>query len=154
MKTFQIEDLLVDHPFFSGFSAEHAELIEGCARNRRFDPGQFIFREGDPADEFFLIRHGKVSLEIAAPGKRPIVFQTIGPGDILGASWLVPPYRWMFDAQAVDLVRAIGINAVCLRDKCERDPVLGYDMMKRFLPVLVDRLHATRLQILDVYGSK
>ena len=83
----------------------------------------------------------------------PIVFETLQDGDIVGASWLVPPYRWMFDARAVGLTRAIGMDAACLRGKCEADHHLGYEMMKRFLPILVGRLHATRLQILDVYGK-
>ena len=113
-----------------------------------------LFREGDPANQFFLIRHGQVALEIGVPGQTPIVFATIGAGEIVGASWLVPPYRWMFDARAVLLTRAIGIDAACLRGKCEADHDLGYDMMKRFLPILVQRLHATRLQILDVYGKR
>jgi CRP/FNR family transcriptional regulator, cyclic AMP receptor protein len=147
------EQILGKHPFFAGFSPEHSQLVSGCARNHRFDPGQYLFREGEPANEFFLIRHGKVALEIVAPGQAPIIFETLGEGEIVGASWLVPPYRWMFDARAMELTRAIGIDAACLRGKCEADHHLGYEMMKRFLPVLVKRLHATRLQILDVYGK-
>jgi CRP-like cAMP-binding protein len=150
----EIREILAEHPFFAGFAPEYGKLIAGCAKNHRFDQGAFVFREGDKADEFYLIRHGRVSLEIAAPGREPIVFQTLGPGDILGASWLVPPYRWMFDARTLELVRAIGIDGACLRDKCEVDHRLGYDMMKRFLPIFVDRLHATRLQLLDVYGTE
>jgi CRP-like cAMP-binding protein len=129
-------------------------LVAGCARNHRFDAGAYLFREGEAANEFFLIRHGRVALEIVAPGQAPIVFATLGEGEIVGASWLVPPYRWTFDARAVELVRAIGIDAACLRTKCEADHHLGYEMMKRFLPVFVKRLHATQLQILDVYGKR
>lgn len=149
----RIDEILAKHPFFSDFAPEHGKIVSGCARNHRFDPGHYLFREGEPANEFFLIRHGKVALEIVAPGQAPIVFETLGEGDIVGASWLVPPYRWMFDARAVELTRAIGIDAACLRGKCDADPHLGYEMMKRFLPILVKRLHATRLQILDVYGK-
>lgn len=149
-----LERIVGEHPFFAGFSAEHRALVTGCARNHRFDAGQYLFHEGAPADEFFLIRHGTVALEIHAPGRPPIVFATLGEGEIVGASWLVPPYRWMFDARATGLTRAIGIDAACLRAKSEADHHLGYEMMKRFLPVLVQRLHATRLQILDVYGAR
>jgi CRP/FNR family cyclic AMP-dependent transcriptional regulator len=149
-----LEHILREHAFFTGFAPEHNALVAGCARNHRFDAGDYLFREGEPANEFFLIRHGKVALEIVAPGQAPIVFTTLGEGEIVGASWLVPPYRWSFDARAVELVRAIGIDAACLRGKCEADHHLGYEMMKRFLPVLVKRLHATRLQILDVYGKR
>lgn len=148
-----IEEILKDHPFFEKIPAEHGALIAGCARNHRFDADQYLFHEGDPADEFFLIRRGRVALEIVAPGRPPIVITTLGEGEIIGTSWLVPPYRWMFDARAMELTRAIGIDADCLRSKCETDHHLGYEMMKRFLPIFVKRLHAARLQILDVYGK-
>ena len=105
-----LDRILAEHPFFAEFSAEHHELVAGCGRNHRFDAGQYIFREGDAADEFFLIRHGRVALEIAAPGQAPIVFSTLGEGEIVGASWLVPPFRQMFDARAVELTRAIGLD--------------------------------------------
>jgi hypothetical protein len=82
------------------------------------------------------------------------VFATEGEGSLVGASWLVPPYRWRFDARATELTRAIGINGQCLRDKCEADHDLGYAMMKRFLPVFVQRLTDARLQLLDVYGKR
>jgi len=149
-----LEHILTEHPFFAGFSAEHSQLVAGCARNHRFNAGEYLFREGGPANEFFLIRHGRVALEIVSPGQTPIVFETLGEGQIVGASWLVPPYRWMSDARAVALTRAIGVDAACLRDKCETDHHLGYEMMKRFLPILVQRLDATRLQLLDVYGKR
>ncbi len=148
-----LEQILAQHPFFAGFSAEHSRLVADCARNHRYDAGEYLFREGGSADEFFLIRHGQVALEIVAPGRTPIVFATLGEGEIIGASWLIPPYRWMYDARATTLTRAIGVDAACLRAKCEADHHLGYEMMKRFLPILVQRLHATRLQLLDVYGK-
>ncbi|WP_315706001.1 MULTISPECIES: cyclic nucleotide-binding domain-containing protein [unclassified Bradyrhizobium] len=149
-----LEQILKEHAFFAGCPADQIALVSGCARNHRFDPGQYLFHEGDAADEFFLIRHGKVALEIAAPGQPPIVMSTLGEGEIVGASWLLPPYRWTFDARAVELVRAIGIDAKCLRGKCDADHHLGYEMMKRFAPILVQRLHDTRLQILNVYGKR
>jgi CRP-like cAMP-binding protein len=118
-----------------------------------FEPDKYLFHEGEPANEFFLIRHGTVALEILPPGQPPATILTLREGDIVGASWLVPPYRWNFDARATEQVRALGIDAQCLRAKCEADHHLGYEMMKRFLPTLIKRLHATRLQILDVYGN-
>lgn len=145
---------LREHPFFAGFAEEHSHILSGCARNRRFDAGHYLFHEGDPADEFFLIRHGRVALEVAAPGQAPVVIATLRKGEVVGASWLIAPYRWMFDARAIELTRAIGIDAACLRGKCDADPRLGYEMMKRFLPILVKRLNATRLQLLDVYGKR
>ncbi len=149
-----LEQILAKHPFFAGFAPEHRALVAACARNHRYDAGEYLYREGASADEFYLVRHGEVALEIGAPGRPPIVFATLAEGEIVGASWLVPPYRWLHDARAVTLTRAIGIDAACLRGKCEADHHLGYEMMKRFLPVLVQRLHATQLQILDVYGKR
>jgi CRP/FNR family transcriptional regulator, cyclic AMP receptor protein len=147
-----LERIVSEQPFFAGLSPEYSQLVAGCASNHMFKSEQYLFREGEPANEFFLIRHGKVALEISAPGRAPIVFATLGPGEIVGASWLISPYQWMFDARATELTRAIGIDAACLRRKCDADHHLGYEMMKRFLPVFVKRLHDTRLQILDVYG--
>lgn len=148
-----LEDILKEHPFLADAKPEFIRLIAGCARNHVFQAGDYLFREGGAADIFFLVRHGKVVLEMVAPGKAPITFETLGEGEFVGASWLLPPYRWNFDARALELTRAIGIDAACLRGKCEQDHDLGYEMMKRFLPVLVRRLQATRLQILDVYGK-
>lgn len=149
-----LERIVLAHPFFAGLEAELGPVVSGCARNCRFNAGQYLAHEGDPADEFFLIRQGKVALEILPPGQPPIVFSTETEGDIVGTSWLVPPYQWRFDARAVELTRAIGIDARCLRDKCEADPRVGYAMMKRIAPILVRRLNETRMQILDVYGKR
>ena len=149
-----LEHILREHALFVDCPAEHRDLLAGCARNHRFDAGDYLFHEGEPANEFFLIRHGKVALEIAAPGRKPMIFATLGEGEIVGAAWLVPPYRWTCDARAVELVRAIGIDAACLRGKCEADHHLGYEMMKRFLPVFARHLQTTQLQILDVYGKR
>jgi CRP/FNR family transcriptional regulator, cyclic AMP receptor protein len=153
MKTEGIEDIVAAHPFFAGLDEAHARLVGGCAMNARFDAGQFLFHEGEPAERFYLLRHGRVSLEIASPGRGAVSFQTLGPGEIVGVSWLIPPYRWSYDARALELVRAIAVDAVCLRRKSEADHDFGYAMMKGFVPVLVQRLQATRLQILDVYGT-
>ncbi len=149
-----LERIVLAHPFFAGFERELGPVVSGCARNHRFTPGQYLAREGDPANEFFLIRHGKVALEIVAPGQQPMVFATEGEGEIVGTSWLLPPYRWRYDARAVELTRAVGMNAQCLRDKCEADPRLGYELMKRVVPIIVGRLDDTRLQMLDVYGKR
>jgi CRP/FNR family cyclic AMP-dependent transcriptional regulator len=148
-----LERIVREHPFFADLSAEFCVLVCGCAKNVRFEAGQYLFREGEPADEFYLIRHGRVAFELHAPDRGPVSFQTLGEGEIVGVSWLIPPYRWSFDARALTLVRAIAVDAACLRQKCEEDHDLGYDMMKRFMPVLIQRLQATRLQILDVYGA-
>ena len=137
----------------AGLDKDFLQLVSGCARNVRFEAGQYMFHEGEDADQLYLLRHGHVALETAVPGRGPITIQTLRPGEIVGVSWLIPPYRWNYDAKALELVRAVSIDAKCLRGKCEADHDLGYEMMKRFMPILVQRLHATRMQILDVYGD-
>jgi len=153
MRTRGLEQLICEHPMFVGLAAPHCALIGGCGRNVRFDKGTYLFREGEPANEFFLLRHGRVVLELTAPGRGPLRFLTIGPGEIAGVAWLIPPYRWVYDAQALELTRAVMIDARCLRDKAEADHDFGYEIMKRFMPVLVQRLHAAQLQMLDVYAA-
>jgi CRP/FNR family transcriptional regulator, cyclic AMP receptor protein len=147
-----LDRILKEHPFFAGLKEEFATLVCGCAKNVRFEAGQYLFHEGDPADQFYLLRHGRVALQVTEPGRGAVTFQTIGPGEIVGVSWLIPPYRWTCDAKALELIRAIAMDGSCLRQKCEADHDLGYEMMKRFMPVLIERLQATRMQILDVYG--
>jgi len=147
-----LEQILAKHPFFADMSETARGLIAGCAANRVFHLGDRIFGEGDPADTFYLVRHGVVALEINVPGREPLVIETLGEGEVLGWSWLVPPFQERFDARAVGLVRAISIDGKCLRGKCDADYALGYEFYKHFLPVVADRLTAARLQMMDIYG--
>lgn len=148
-----IERIVREHPFFARLQDAFLSLVCACAKNVRFEAGQYLFHEGEPADWFYLLRHGRVALQVTVPGRGALSFQTMEEGEIVGLSWLIPPYRWTYDAKAIELTRAIAMDASCLRQKCEADHDLGYEMMKRFMPVLVQRLQATRLQILDVYGT-
>jgi CRP-like cAMP-binding protein len=147
-----LEQLLAEHPFCRGMEKRHLELLMGCASNLRFDAGQHIFRQGEEASFFYLIRHGKVAIEIHAEQRGTIILQTIGEGDVVGWSWIMPPYRWMADARAVELTRAIGLGGECLRKKCEADHDLGYDLLKRFTLVIAGRLEAARLQLINIHG--
>lgn len=148
-----IEPLLVSHPVFSGLKPEHFKLLVGCASNVVFNEGQAIFHEGEEANKFFIIRHGRVIVETYSPEKGTVGIQSCGPGDVLGWSWLVSPFRWHFDARATEQSRLIALDATCLRTKCDNDHDLGYAMMKVFTEIITDRLEATRLQLLDVYGK-
>lgn len=148
-----LEKILLQHPFFRGLEEQLGSLVAGCCSNVRFEPGEYLLREGAVADRFYLIREGTVALEIGAAGRSPATFLTLGPGEIAGVSWLTPPYRWTFDARAIDRVHALSVDTLCLRTKCESDHDLGYELMKRCSSVLVQRLHATRLQMLDVYAG-
>jgi CRP-like cAMP-binding protein len=148
-----IETLLGDVPLFRDMTPEALDLLSGCASNVRFVDGEMLFREGDDADVFYVIRHGRVALETFVPARGPVTIETIDPGEVVGWSWLFAPYRWHFDARSLGLVRATRFDAACLRAKCEQDPAFGYDLILRFTQVLIERLQWTRLRLLDVYGD-
>ena len=149
-----LERLLLADPFLAGLEPALARQLTGCVRNLRFAAGAYLLREGDAADEFYLIREGRVALELHTPGLPPLTIAALGAGDLVGASWLAPPYRWGFDARASTTTRAFGLDARCLREKCDADHHLGYEMMRRLLPVMVQRMQAARRQMLDVYGHR
>lgn len=150
----QIDDLsriIDEHPFAHGMDDNLRALIVGCAANERYDAGQYVLREGGRADKFFLIRAGAVALEIASPSGA-IMVETLSDGDLLGWSWLSDPPVWTFDARATQLTRVISFDANCLRRKMDADPALGYEVLRRFLPIMAQRIHAARIQMLDLYG--
>jgi len=149
-----LERIIAEHPFFAGLDPDFMDLVLGCASNVRFEPGAYIFKEGHEANTFYLIRAGKVAVEIFAPQHKPIIVQTLGVGEILGWSWLLPPFTWKFHAHAVEEVRAIALDGKCLRTKCEENHDLGYEVLKRFAQIMEQRLEATRLQLLDVYAPR
>jgi CRP-like cAMP-binding protein len=148
-----IEDLIGEHPLLADLPDTDRELLAGCGHNVRFSAGTYLFHEGDPADTFFLVRSGRIAVELQAPGRTPLVITTVGPEGIVGWSWLFPPYEWRFDARGLDDVRAVSIDAVCLRAKCEADHSLGYRLMQRFAQLAVDHLQAARVQLLDLYAN-
>jgi CRP/FNR family cyclic AMP-dependent transcriptional regulator len=148
-----LERFLRLHPFCRELDENHLQLMVGCASNMRVDAGQFFFREGDPANEFYLIRSGRVAVEFFAAQRGTITLLTLGDGDVLGWSWLFPPYRWSFDARALDLTRAIAFDGKCIRGKFEQDYKLGYEIMKRSVGIVEQRLEAARMQLLNMYGA-
>ena len=148
-----LEDILADVPVFEGLGDEARALLAGCARNVHFDAHERIFRDGADADVFYVIRQGSVAIESFVPTRGAVTIETIEAGDVLGWSWLFPPYRWHFDARALSIVRATVFDALCLRQKCESDAELGYALMGRFAQVLIERLQWTRFRLLDVYGN-
>jgi CRP-like cAMP-binding protein len=152
MHTESLASILGEHPVLHGLAPDHIELVVGCASNVRFNPGEFMFRAGEPANAFYVVRRGRVSVETFVAQRGPITIETISDGEVLGWSWLIPPYVWHFDARALNLTRAISLDARCLRDKCDNDPALGYNLLKRFAPLIEQRLEATRLQLLDLYA--
>jgi CRP/FNR family transcriptional regulator, cyclic AMP receptor protein len=148
-----LDAVLADVPLFEGLAPDAVALLAGCAANVRFAAGERLFREGEAADTFFLVRQGRVALELFVPARGPVVIETIGAPEVVGWSWLFPPYRWQFDARAGSLVRATAFDGACVREKCAADPALGYDLMGRFAQVIIERLQSTRLRLLDIYGN-
>lgn len=148
-----IRSLLGENPFFEGISAAHLATIAACGRLVRFKPGEFLLREGEQADTFYLIRRGEVAIESAVPAAAPVSLARVGAGGITGYSWLFPPHRNSFDSLALTDVSAVALDGACLRGKTEADHELGYQLMKRFAQVMLDRLQATRRQMLDVYAT-
>jgi len=149
-----IQRVLIEHLFFVDLPTRHRELVVGCASNARFQAGEFIFREGEEAEKFYLIREGKVALSINSERRGPLNILTLSEGDILGWSWLFPPYRWKFSAKTIEVTRAFAMDGHCLRDKAELDHDLGYELLRRFARIVETRLETMRLQLVNVYADK
>jgi CRP-like cAMP-binding protein len=148
-----LDAVIRDVPVFAGLTDAQLELVAGCGSNVRFDEDTVLFRDGDPAAVFYLVRHGSIALETFVPTRGAVTIETIEAGEVVGWSWLFPPYRWHFDARALTDVRATSFDGDCLRGKCAADPALGYELMSRFAQILIERLQWTRLRLLDVYGD-
>jgi CRP/FNR family transcriptional regulator, cyclic AMP receptor protein len=147
-----LEQLIGDSPTFAGLDPRHLALIAGCGRLEHVAAGTPLFVEGAPADRFFLIRSGAVAIEVRGPTGHALVLESLHEGDVAGWSWLFPPHRWQFDGRATLPTSVIAFDGACLRGKCDADHELGYQLMRRFAGAIVERLQATRLQLLDVYG--
>jgi CRP/FNR family cyclic AMP-dependent transcriptional regulator len=148
-----ISDLLEHVPALRPLDREHREAIGRCGSNRVFQPGECIMREGDPADSFYVIRRGSVAIETFVPREGAVTIETLYDGDLLGWSWLVPPYSTSFDARALKETHAMAFDGACLRRKLDADPQLGYMLLRLFAAVIVERLQGTRIRLLDVYGQ-
>lgn len=139
------------HPFLAGMNRAQLALLTDCAMTTYFKKGQTILREGEFANRFYLIESGRVVLESVASFGEPLAIETIGAGDLLGWSWMFPPYTWQFTARAVEPTTAIFFYGTILREHCEKDHSLGYELLKRMSAVMVKRLQASRKQMLSVH---
>ena len=148
-----LERIISEHPFCEGLEPGYLALLTGCASNVRFERGFYLFREQGEANELYLIRGGKIDLEVSAPPRPSLTVETVQAGELLGWSWLVPPYRWRFSAVAVEPVSAIAVNGRCLRAKCEKDALLGYELLRRTVEIMGQRLEATRFRLVDLYST-
>ena len=142
-------DLLTQQPFLAGLSASQLDRLSYWSRRTVFHTGARLFEEGHRADRFWLLREGHVTLDTDVPGRGLVIVETLGPQSVLGWSWLFPPYRWHFSASAVETTLAVELDGPGVRELCERDHDLGYELMRRFLTLVVDRMQATRMRLLD-----
>ena len=145
--------VLAEHPFFQDLEPSHLELLAKFTTDARFEVGQVLFRQEEEANHFYVIRQGRVALELVAP-RGFITVQTVDAGEVLGWSWLVPPHRWRFQARAVEPTRAVALDGKRLRAECEANPDLGYQLLKHFVQIMAQRLEATRLQLADLVGAR
>ena len=152
MKTF--DQLMSDHPFFRDLKPEHATLLSGCASAARVEGGEFLFREGEVARAFYIVRHGSIAITSVTPQEGLVTIQTLGESEVLGWSWLLPPYRWHFGARALEPSVVVALDANCVRGKCDSDPEFGYQIMRRFAQVMASRLEATHIQLMNVYEHR
>jgi CRP-like cAMP-binding protein len=152
MTVVTMQDLLAQHPFLAGMPPAWLEPMSHQAKRSARHAGARLFHEGRPAHHFWLIISGRVALDMHLPGRGDVVVETLGPGTVVGWSWLFPPHTWHFGAVAVEETQAIEFDADGVLRLCDRDPALGYDLSRRFMGVLLDRLQATRVRLLDLYG--
>jgi CRP-like cAMP-binding protein len=143
---------LAAHPFLHGMSSDQLDILAGAASDVTFPARHRLFEDGGPANRFWLIQSGHVSLDLYVPGDGPVVIETIGMGELLGWSWLFPPFRWAFGAVAAVPVEAFEFDARAVRECCAADPDLGYELNQRVTRVLAKRLQSTRIRLITLSG--
>jgi CRP-like cAMP-binding protein len=141
---------LKEHPFVEGLDPIHLNTLAQCASPCTITAGSYVWRQGEQADFLLLICSGQVTLEIAVPLRAPVGIDTVGDGEVVGWSWLAPPYRWHFDARAITLVHGFRVDVRGLRARCELDPAFGYQVLDRFTPVIVRRLESAQARLLQL----
>ena len=148
-----LEPIIKEHRFFKDLKQEYLDIIVGCGANVRFKAGDIIFKEGQEANNFYLIREGLVAVDVPVGHHNAITIQTMSGGDILGWSWLIPPHQARFNCRASQDTRAIAFDGACLRGKCEQNHDLGYELLMRLTTVVTKRLEATRLQLINLHDK-
>ena len=143
---------LAAHPFLHGMSRDQLSVLAEAARAVSFPARYRLFEDGGKAARFWLIQSGHVSLDLHVPGEGPVVIETIGIGELLGWSWLFPPYQWAFGAVAATAVQAFEFDAPVVRERCAADHELGYELDRRITRVLAERLQATRIRLIARSG--
>jgi CRP-like cAMP-binding protein len=147
-----IAEMLSTSPELAGLANHHVEALTECGSKLRAEADEYLFREGEPADRFFIIEQGAIALEMHAPERGRLVIETLERSEIVGWSWLFAPYRWQFDGRVTEPTDLASFDGARVRALCESDHELGYQLMSRFTAVVLGRLQSTRVQLLDVYG--
>ena len=142
-----IKDLLTHHPFFSDLIPAYLQILAELATQVHFDAGQHIFEDGDEAQYFYVVLHGRIGLETIGTKRDYVPVQAVDAGEVMGWSWLVPPHRWIYRGRALEATKAIAIDGTKLRILCEGNQDLGYKLMTRFVQVMAQRLEASRWRL-------
>ncbi|WP_299428417.1 Crp/Fnr family transcriptional regulator [uncultured Meiothermus sp.] len=153
MSKTSLEHYLAEHPFFHGLRPKDIEWLAGLAQPLAYEVGDYLYHEGDESRDFYVIQEGLVRLEVHTPGRGYLTIQTLGPGEVLGWSVMMPETRKTFDARIFQATRLLAFDAAAVRKRSEEDHHLGYELCKRFSRVIGERLQATRLRLLDLYGQ-
>jgi len=148
----KIEKKLAEERFFAGFKAKDLSFLAGCAKTRRLRKDQVLFRYGAPADEFYLLLSGLITLEVAAIEGPPLILQSLGRGAVLGWSWLIPPYKWSFQARAGEETEILAFDGKAILARCEAEPAFGYDVLKRFSTLMSERLNYARSRMMEEWN--
>ncbi len=141
---------LAGHQFTHGMPADYVATLSGAARHIKVPARHRLFDEGGTADRFWLIQAGQVALDMHVPGRGLVVIETLGMGDVIGWSWLYPPYQWRLGAVAMRPTQAFEVDGPAVREMCAADAGFGYELTRRFLAVVVNRLQATRSRLLEL----
>ncbi len=151
MTASSITGVFAQHAFLQPLGERLLMTLASGATPFTAEAGTVLAREGEPARYFYLIQTGRVAINIHTNKRGDVPIQTVGPGEVLGWSWLVPPHLWQFDCRTLEAVQGIKLDAEWLREKCEQDHELGYHLLRQLLTVLATRLASTRRQLLDLY---
>ncbi|MCP5420104.1 MAG: cyclic nucleotide-binding domain-containing protein [Gammaproteobacteria bacterium] len=143
-----LEEYLASQPFFSGLSLEFLAFLARCCRERKIEAGEVLFRQGDKAQHFFLIRDGSIAIEVPALTGPTLSVQTLGPSQILGWSWLIAPYRWSFQSRVEAPTVLLEFDGDAILTECEADPAFGYALCKRFAALMSERLEVARQRMM------
>jgi CRP/FNR family transcriptional regulator, cyclic AMP receptor protein len=149
----EYRSVLSAHAFLGNMKAEHLDKIAECASYIEFPQGQYVFRQGERAEHFYLILEGSVEVELFSAAGGPVVLQKVGRGSVLGWSWIIPPYLWRFDARVLQPLKTLEIDAARLRGMMAKDSGLGYEILNRFIHTVCERLESERMRLVELYAS-